>query len=66
MCRGLVSTASDIFELFAQLDADIEKQLPLNRPLIKQFRNMANQNYGVAPDEIAYTCITHCVDKRLR
>lgn len=56
--------AGDIYELLAPLNTEIEKQLPLNKPLIKQYRDMAKQNYGSAPDEIAYACITHCIDKQ--
>lgn len=57
--RGMVQTVGDIFELTAPLGEEITKQLPLNLPLIKQFRNTASHNYGQISNEIAYACIIH-------
>ena len=64
MRRGMVQIVGDIYELLAPLDEEIERRLPLNKPLIKQFRDTASHNYGVISDEMAYACITHCADKK--
>ena len=64
MRRGLIQIVGDIYELLVPLDAEIEKLLPLNKPLIKQFRDTASHNYGVISDEIAHACIMHCTDKK--
>ena len=64
MRRGMVQMVGDVYELLVPLDAEIEKQLPLNKPLIKQFRDTASHNYGVISDEIAYACMSHCIDKQ--
>ena len=64
MRRGMVQIVGDVYELLVPLDEEIEKQLPLNKPLIKQFRDTASHNYGVISDEMAHACITHCTDKR--
>ena len=66
MRRGMVQTVADIFELTVPISNDILKSLPLNRDIIKQFRNTASHNYGHITNELAYACIIHCVDKPLR
>jgi hypothetical protein len=63
MRRGMVQTVADIFELTVPLSDETLKQLPLNLDIIKQFRNTASHNYGKITNELAYACITHCVDK---
>ena len=42
MRRGMVQMVGDVYELLAPLDTEVEKQLPLNKPLIKQFRDTAS------------------------
>lgn len=63
MRRGMVQTVGDIFELTVPLSSNVE--LPLNREIIKQFRNTASHNYGQITNELAYACILHCIDKHL-
>jgi len=63
MRRGMVQTVADIFELTIPLSDEIE--LPLNREIIKQFRNTASHNYGQITNVLAYACILHCVEKSL-
>ena len=64
MRRGMVQTVADIFELTSPLSSEILKQLPLNRGIIKQFRNTASHNYGTITNVLAYACIIHCTDKQ--
>ena len=63
MRRGMVQTVGDIFELTIPLTKETLEKLPLNREIIKQFRNTASHNYGQITNELAYACIIHCVDK---
>ena len=63
MRRGMVQTVGDIFELAMPLTEETGKKLPLNREIIKQFRNTASHNYGQITNELAYACIKHCIDK---
>ena len=65
MRRGMVQTVADIFELTVPISDDVLKQLPLNRDIIKQFRNTASHNYGQITNGLAYACIVHCIDKSL-
>ena len=64
MRRGMVQTVADIFELTSPLSDEVLKQLPLNRDIIKQFRNTASHNYGTITNILAYACIVHCTDKQ--
>jgi hypothetical protein len=61
--RGIVQTIADIFELTVPMSDDVVIQLPLNRIIIKQFRNTASHNYGSITNTLAYACMMHCIDK---
>lgn len=63
MRRGMVQTVADIFELTAPLGSETMKMLPMNRSIIKEFRNTASHNYGSISNALAYACIVHCIDK---
>jgi hypothetical protein len=65
MRRGLVQTVGDIFELTILISPDVQKSIPLNREVIKQFRNTASHNYSQITSEMAYACIIHCIDKKI-
>ena len=62
--RGIIQTVGDIFELTVPLNDEILKQLPLNISFIKRFRHTASHSYGLISNEIAYACITHCIEKK--
>ena len=64
MRRGMVQTVADIFELTNPLSDAVVEELPLNRAVIKQFRNTASHNYGQITSMLAYACIIHCIDKQ--
>jgi hypothetical protein len=64
MRRGMVQTVADIFELTVPVSDYILQKLPLNLPIIKQFRNTSTHNYGQVTNLLAYACITHCIDKK--
>jgi hypothetical protein len=54
----------DIFELTIPLSDEISHLLPLNISFIKRFRHTASHSYGLVSNEVAFACITHCVDKK--
>lgn len=64
MRRGMVQTVADIFELIVPISDEVIQKLPLNIPIIKQFRNAASHNYGQITNALAYACIIHCSDKQ--
>ena len=63
--RGMVQTVGDIFELTKQLSDGTLVQLPLNIPIIKQFRHAASHQYGKIDNILAFACIQHCTEKIL-
>ena len=63
--RGMVQTVGDIFELTRQLSEGTLAQLPLNIPIIKQFRHAVSHQYGRIDNILAFACIEHCTDRIL-
>ena len=63
--RGLIHSVADIFELMTPLSDKVKNKLPLNKDIIKQFRNAVTHAYGTVTNPVAYACIKHCIDKDL-
>ena len=65
MRRGMIQTVADIFELTVPMSEDVLSQIPLKKPIIKEFRNTASHAYGTITNILAYACIVHCADKKI-
>ena len=63
MRRGLIHAVADIFELTIPLSDEIKNELPLNKIIIKEFRNAVTHAYGSVTNVLAFACIKHCIDK---
>lgn len=61
--RGMIHAVADIFELTLPLSDEIKDKLPLNKTIIKEFRNIVAHTYGTMTNLIAYACIKHCIEK---
>jgi len=61
--RGIIGFIADIFELTKPLSDSTQKQLPLNRNIIKRFRDTSAHHYSVITNPTAHMCLMHCVDK---
>jgi len=63
MRRGLIHAVADIFELTIPLSDEVKNKLPLNKIIIKEFRNVATHAYGSITNVLAFACVKHCIDK---